>query len=234
MVGALLAAAPTMPGLLSKETFASTLYRCVNMVTDGSILAFARFLQMPAQTVWEWLHGKKIPQLGTLVKIAMLLRIPLPNLLMGEIAEINKPSTAREQVQEERSRKQRRLEPLGVAENRQRKALEAVIQDAEDPPPSMREVAERLHYDLSRLYKSFPDLCQTISARYVNYRTEKHTERKQRSCEEARQAIHILHTQGRYPSKSRVSKLLTTSGSFWIPEVYQTWKETIQQLGWQQ
>lgn len=234
MLGALLAAAPSISGLLSKQTLASTLSRCVDTAANGNRAAFARFLQMSDPTVRDWLHGRRIPLLETLVKIATLLRIPLLNFLLGEIAEMNPPSAARERVEEKRPSKRQKREPVGVAENRQRKALEAVIQGNEDPPPSMREVAQRLQYGIARLYKSYPDLCQMISARYTNYRAEKRDERKQRLCEEVRQAIHILHAQGLYPSKNQVNQRLSTPGGFWLPEVYQIWKETIQQLGWRQ
>ena len=98
----------------------------------------------------------------------------------------------------------------------------------------MQEVASRLQYDYSRLTKDFPDLCHTISDRYAKYRAKQRVERQQRLCEEVRQAVHLVHTQGRYPSKRRVSKLLTAPASFWDPEVKRTWEEMIQQLGWRQ
>ena len=230
MVGSFLVAISQGSDAPKFRTFASTISACVDVMTEGSVSRLAHLLQTPAATVHQWLHGHKIPQLRTLVKIATLLGTSLLHLLVGEITEINKPSPRRQKISLERSRKQRR----GVAKNRQRKALEAVIRSAEYPPPSMREVARRLQYDLSRLYKSCPDLCQIISARFAKYRAEKRAERVQRLCEETRQAISLLHAQGRYPSKSQVSKRLSTPGSFWVPEVHQTWKETIQQLGWQQ
>lgn len=234
MVGALLAAISQGPYAPEFRAFASTISGCVDMVTEGSVSELAHLLQTPAATVRQWLHGRKIPQLRTLVKIATLLGTSVLHLLVGEIAQINKPSAGRQKISLEQSRKQRRVEPLGVAKNRQREALCAVIRSAQYPPPSMREVARRLQFDLSGLYKSCPDLCQIISARFANYRAEKRAERIQRLCEETRQAISLLHAQGRYPSQSQVSKRLSAPGSFWVPEVHQTWKEMIQQLGWQQ
>jgi AraC-like DNA-binding protein len=61
-----------------------------------------------------------------------------------------------------------------------RDALEQVLQSEEYPPPSMREVAQRLNYDQSHLRRHLPDLCRAISARYLAYQREQ----RQRRLEE--------------------------------------------------
>lgn len=233
-VGALLAATADFPTRLGKETLLSTISACVNKVATGKPSVFAHLLQIRPSTVWEWQHGRNVPQLGTLVKVSALLNIPLLNLLMADIAEIDVSPVVRRQSEDVLPVRPRKRQRRKATKKRLRATLEAVIQNAEDPPPSMREVAERLHYSSSYLAKLFPDLCRTISARHARYRTEKRVERQRRLCEEVRQAIHLLHAQGHYPSKRQVSKLLATPGSFWTPEVYQTWKEMVQQLGWRQ
>ena len=165
------------------------------------------------------------------MKVAAFLNTSLFDLLVGQVdtSSISPTTWQAGDVLPNRSRKQRKRK---TTKQRLREALEAVICSPEDPPAGLPEVAERLKYDYRRLRKDFPDLCQAISSHYANYRAKQRVERLQRLCEEVCQAIHLLHIQGCYPSKRQVSKLLTTSGSFWEPEVYQIWEETLQELGW--
>ena len=234
MVGALLAATCNISVKYLKETFALTISACVDKVATGNITVFANLLQVRTSTVWQWQHGQDIPQLEMLVKVAAFLDISLVDLLMGQMKASTLSPAMRQDgdVPPDRSRKQRRWKR--GTRKRLREALEAVMQTPEDPPSSMPEVASRLGYDYRQLRKEFPDLCQSISSQYASYRAKQRVERQQRLCEEVRQAIQTLHAQDCYPSKRQVSKLLTTPGIFWEPEVYRTWKEMIQQLGWRQ
>jgi len=111
-------------------------------------------------------------------------------------------------------------------------ALEEVLQRQDDPPPSMREVADNLGYDHSHLLKRLPDLCRAISARYLAYQAQKRQERVQREYDEIRQAVLSLHEQGRYPSSRQVKYLLTRHGVLHNPEAYATWKSLVKELGW--
>ena len=124
-------------------------------------------------------------------------------------------------------RRIRRFDTKGL-----REALEAVLQHAEDPPPSMHEVALHLEYDPSHLYKHFPDLCQAISRRYQDYRKAMSEERFQRTCDEVREAVRRLHEQGRYPSNRQLSKVLPKPAILREPAVRAVWRETLRELGW--
>lgn len=233
MVGALLAATSHASARFLKGLFAWIISTCVDQLAEGKASVLAHQLQVESSTIQQWQRGRNVPQLETLVKVAAALNISLFDLLVGEVNALSISPTMEQArgISPTRSRKRRKPK---TPKQQQREALEAVIRNSEDPPPSMQEVASRLQYDYSRLTKDFPDLCHTISDRYARYRAKQRVERQQRLCEEVRQAVHLVHTQGRYPSKRQVSKLLTSPGSFWIPEVYRTWKESIQQLGWRQ
>lgn len=232
MVGTLLATTADKPGELRKETLISTISACVQTVANGKPSVFARLLHIQPSTIWEWQHARKVPQLGMLVKISALLEVPLFNLLTATNVEINVSANHRKRLETTPPAKSRKRRRRKATKKQLRSALEAVIQHPDDPPPSMREVAESLQYSASYLAKVFPDLCKTISAQYARYQAEKRVERQQRLCEEVRQAIQLLHTQGRYPSRRQVSKLLTGPGNFWEPEVYRTWQKALQELGW--
>lgn len=233
MVAALLAATCDPSQHYLKETFALTLLRSVNHVASGKISVFARGLQVQASTVWQWQHGPMAPQLEMLVKIAAFLNTSLFDLLTGQVkAEAVPPTTG--QVENGRLFGSREPHRRSAPKEGIREALEATIRHPEDPPASVPQVASRLGYIYSQLRKDFPDLCQLISTHYANYRTRQRIERRERLCEEVRQAILLLHSQGRYPSMRQLSKILSTPGCFWIPEVCQMWKEMVQQLGWRQ
>jgi hypothetical protein len=233
MVGALLATTSNAPVSFLKEPFASAISTYVDKVAAGNVTTFANLLQVRSSTVWQWRCGGTLPQLGTLVMVAATLNTSLFDLLMGEVSTITITLTMGQagDVTPKKSRKWRRSK---TTKRRAREALEAVIRHPEDSPASLPEVASRLKYDYQRLRKDFPDLCQAISAHYAHYRAKQRVERQQRLCEEVRQAVQSLHAQNCYPSRRQVSRLLANPGVFWNPEASQVWKETVQQLEWQQ
>ena len=95
---------------------------------------------------------------------------------------------------------------------RLRCALEGVLQEEENPPPSMREVAKRLQYDSSHMYKHFPELCRAIAARYRAHQKEQRRQRLQRICDEVKQTARTLQAQGLIPSERQVGKSLQPRG----------------------
>ena len=112
-----------------------------------------------------------------------------------------------------------------------KKALEAIIQRMEDPPPSMHEVARRLKYPRETLYERFPEYCRTIGQRYRKYRSEQRKKYVQGKCEEVRDAAYNLYAQGYFPKESDVKKMITTPGVFKMPEVQEEWKNILLNLG---
>jgi hypothetical protein len=111
--------------------------------------------------------------------------------------------------------------------------LEAELQSDHYPPPPMSQVAKKLGYDHSFLYKHLPDMCRAISDRSEKYRTEQCEEKKRLLIREVRQATLEIHSQGIYPSQSRVRNLLAKPGTIRIPEALATWHVTLKELGWE-
>jgi hypothetical protein len=106
------------------------------------------------------------------------------------------------------------------------------LQSKEDPPPSMREVARRLSYDQSHLYKHFPDLCHAISARYLAYQQEQRQSRLRRISGEIQQTLRTLHENGNSLSERQVGKMLIKRGVLKEGEVRQARKIALQDFGW--
>jgi hypothetical protein len=231
-VGELLAAAPSLAVKPYREAIALTVAAYVDGVVGGNASALARQLQMTRDTVQEWRQGQQIPQLGSLIQICSHFGTSPLCLLTGKAVEMaaNQKNTLKKNPTSDKPRRRSRLFDT---ESLQR-ALEGVLLDMEDCPPSMGEVARRLGYDQSHLYKHFPDLCRAISTRYLDYQAMRRMERLQRICDEVRQATLRLHEEGRYPSRWQVEKLLTKPSVFKDREVRAAWQNTLRELGWKQ
>ncbi len=114
----------------------------------------------------------------------------------------------------------------------QQKELEGIL--ARDGHPlSLEEVARRLGTSSSSLRKRFPELCATISARYMAFRKNGHEERIKRICDEVRRATLSVHSRGDYPSITRVGALLCSPARFRMPEARNAWREIMQELGYE-
>jgi hypothetical protein len=109
--------------------------------------------------------------------------------------------------------------------------LEAALRSTDEPPLSMADITRALGYDQANFRRYFPELCRAISRRYRDYLMEKRRERLQKLCEEVRQATLSLHAQGCYPGNRQVAKMLSKPTSFMEPEVQQTWRQTVRELG---
>jgi TniQ len=227
-VGELLATAPTLSAFPSRENVAAALTVYEQMTTSRN--AFARQLQVGWKSILEWKQGTKGLQLGSLLRVCSHLNVSPLHFLTNraeetrgtqqEIPSIISPSLLAKKTL-------RQFDSDGV-----RRALVEALQTSEEPPPSVRELGRRWGYDVSKLISHFPDLCRSISQRYVKYRTSKRAQRLQRKCNEIRQTMYDLHEQGYYPSQVRVQKFLSMSAAFKEHEARTTWRETMQELGW--
>ncbi len=95
----------------------------------------------------------------------------------------------------------------------------------------MAEVARRLDYTYSQLYKHFGPLCRAISARYVADRKERRAVQRQQIRDEIRQATSQLHGQGVYPSYDQVQARLSKPWSMRFPGMLAVWHEAVRELG---
>jgi hypothetical protein len=69
----------------------------------------------------------------------------------------------------------------------------------EVPPPSLREVVQRVGQTYANLRQHLPELSRVISARYRTYQELQSVRTRARLREEVRQAAIYLHQQGHYP-----------------------------------
>jgi hypothetical protein len=107
-----------------------------------------------------------------------------------------------------------------------------VLMSDEHPPPAMRQIAKRLGRHHATLVQHFPELCRAISSRYQAYGAARGLEKRQRLCDEVRQAVLAVDAQAVYPSAARVAKLLQVPGSIRHPDAQATWNAMLRELGW--
>lgn len=101
----------------------------------------------------------------------------------------------------------RRLQKMNLLRDMLRQALD------ECPPPSMNQVSKRIAERLgwrrcTVLYRSFPDLCHEIAARYIDYKKQENEESRVRLKEGIRYAVRTLHAQNIYPGRHPVRAFL--------------------------
>jgi AraC-like DNA-binding protein len=228
-VGDLIAAPPNTLLQPCREVITSFIREYVQKVAQGNISEASRLLQAERRTINTWLQGTSLFTLEIFIRMCFQLRTTPLELLTGNAIITPDIHQAPLHVPGKMKKPHRKFD-----EQRLQRALEKELQTVYDVPPSMREVAQRLRYDPSHLYSHFPELCQSISARYLNYQKEKKAERLRRLGDEVRQAVYAVHEQGRYPSSTQVKKLLQSHGIFKEVEVYAVWRETLRELGWKQ
>ncbi len=94
-----------------------------------------------------------------------------------------------------------------------RAVLQRLLESDEYPFPPLVEVAKRVNRSASYLRRRFPEYSKQISTNYYRDRKQKTYTRIQQRCEEMRQTVLSLHSQGLYPSFVRVSSVLPSPGS---------------------
>jgi transcriptional regulator with XRE-family HTH domain len=229
-VGELLAATPRLCAPPARSKFATAVTSYLNDTAEGCISVFARRLHVDRTNVQEWQQGVQIPQLGTLVQLCAYLETSPLRFLTGSTKEAapvrNSPLFCKPPSTETTRRRFRKPDMTWL-----RSSLEEIVDKKEEPPPSMREVGQRLAYDPSVLLKFFPDLCRTISTRHMDYLHKRSTQRLQKEADEVREAVYTLHEQGTYPSQRQVQKLLRNSATMKAIHARVAWYDAMRELG---
>lgn len=227
-LGELLSFMPTLSVSPQREWIATTIATHLDVVMQGKTSELARRLNMHVRSIRDWLRGSQLPHLGNLLRICFLFELTPLSLLTGTALSRTLPQTyAQKSVPGERTYMQMRH----FDTKRIQQALEEALQ--ETPPPSMREVAQRLTYDPSHIQKHFPDLCQAISRRYQTHRAAQKEARIQRLGDELRLVMRKLHEQGQYPSWTQIRKMLTKPGITRDPAIKDIRREMLKELGWE-
>jgi AraC-like DNA-binding protein len=151
-VGNLLASGPSLKGAPLGDRFRRLLSGYMDAVSGGTLLAFGKMTGTPRSALRGWISGKHRPQIGTFLRMCYHLRAPVTAFL--DNAQPPEVVHLRDDRAIQRSR----------CEERVRMALDQAL--AEEPPPSLTEVARRLNYTTpERLYEIDRGRCRKLSAK---------------------------------------------------------------------
>lgn len=141
-IGDLLAAAPNLKSSPLRQRLRINLSTCVDAATGGNLLAFAAITRTSRSALRYWVSGVHRPEIGALLRMCYAIGVPTIQLLRDPAFT----SFAILPLRDDRGIQLRRHgDEVRIAMDR---AL------TEDPPPSVSEVARRLHFARGeRLYQ---------------------------------------------------------------------------------
>lgn len=108
--------------------------------------------------------------------------------------------------------------------------LEQVLRENNLDPPSMEQIARDLQINRRTIFHYFPELCRAISAKYSKYRKATHRQAIEKSCQEVREAVKQLHSEGQYPSHNKIEKLISRPGLLRYEEMKKAFANAKQEL----
>lgn len=228
-VGELIASFPYLPVSPQKKDIVEAISTYITQVLDGNINTLACEIGVYTTTIRAWQKGKMLPMFELLLRMCYCFRTSPVRFLTEKpmFAHSEKLNSAIWDKTSTKLKKERRkINPEKI-----RQELETILKN-EEPPTPFRDIAKRLGYAESLLYRHCPELCHAISAKYLRYRKNRSMQKKQRLCEEVRLAAIKIHTQGQYPSSYRVGKLIRIPEFMLTPEAAVAWNNIVQELGW--
>ncbi|ACK65702.1 TetR family transcriptional regulator [Rippkaea orientalis PCC 8801] len=206
----------------SKKQISQIIQAIIHQSTKGNIAEFARWANMPKNTVWMWVKGKSLPQLSRLLALCYLCRVDLLDSIINEgnitnmiLHQKSIPSSVNER-------------PKIFKNTLNHAQIHAALSEAfqETHPRPMTQVAKRLGISNKVLRRHFPELCKKISQRYLIYKKQSRLERIQKVCIEVEKAVKQLQQQGIYPSEQRVALHIGQPGCFRDKEVREVLNRT--------
>ena len=229
-VGKLLVRNAALSAPPPRERVTKTLVACIQQVTNGKKTIFARRLGLNWEQFRAWTRGTAIPVFPELLQLCYRLgTTPLAFLTAEEVViDLNHIvySAEPEWLTRELRPPRKRLRPEML-----RQDLQAIITAQEAPPPTLREVAERLGHSVPALRRNCPDLCEAMVTRYTEYIQTQKQRRLEARAREIKEAVLSLQRAGVYPSQERVAALLARQAFFLDPEARAAWRRAMEELG---
>jgi len=220
-----LAFLPKSPVLPERNRIQQVIVYAVQYLAAGNFSAFTRALGMQLATVHTWYQGKKLPELTMLLQLCCRLGLSLHQVLFQEVETL--------QLQFNTSPL---LEPLAPKETILAdevaiyQALEKVLADNEQPPPTLGKIARQLGRAPQTLYRVHPTACRTIVARYKAYVQQQKEARLQKFYDEIERVAVQLHAQGEVLNQTSIALHLSQPGVRRDPRVRKFEEEILRKL----
>lgn len=211
-LGELIASSSKSSILTQKVNSREAVQKIVDITHQGNIAAFARAFKLPKNTVWMWYKGKSIPNLKHILNICYCLDISLLNFVTLEETAFQSLKINPQKLCNKIRIK--RASPRNFDSREIELSLQTILTSQQNPPPTMKEVAEKLGFDRRIISDHYPELCKAISARYFYYQRLIRAQKIEDCCQQVREAVIFLVKRGEYPSEARVSDLISQPGYF--------------------
>ncbi|MCI0413573.1 TniQ family protein [bacterium] len=165
-IGNLLAVTPAGSNLSTRDAFMASIEIAVKWA--GSLTALASLSGFDPQTIRAWRTARLLPRLSAVCKLAWALHSPLFEFLTGcwepkaKFLGYRPPNDKKKGnlLASDRMKKSRR-KPAQI-----KKLLEKALKEV--PVPSLSEVAKRIKYEKSSLYKRHNSLARSIAKAHKN------------------------------------------------------------------
>jgi AraC-like DNA-binding protein len=157
-MGLLIAAAPSQRTDPPRDRIRQFIPTCIQQTTGGNMTTFAEILGIDRFLVYAWIR-KHLPPTDHLLKICHRFGVSFFDL-------VTKGDVAPELELNEQLRMLTHNRSTSVCRSTDLTRLGLLVAIEEDPPPTLKQVADRLGYKLPRsLYIRFPDLTKRLTAR---------------------------------------------------------------------
>lgn len=224
-LGAVVAHLSSAQGYPRRERIRLAVNHAVERLADGNIAAFARPLDLSRNTVENWCQGKRIPEMDMLLRLCYRLNLFLDDMLFQE-AEVLQPHL-QDPIPEACFQPRKRT---AIDKERIFSLLEQVMSSAEDPPPSLQEVGQRLGYQPTSLYKINRTACHNIAERHTAYRRQLREERLQGYREEIRQIALLLQAEKVALTQRHIARYLAQPSILRDPRVRALLREVCREV----
>lgn len=213
-LGAVVAHLPSALGSPRRERIRLVVNHAAERLTGGNIATFARLLDLPRNTVENWCQGKCIPEMDMLLQLCYRLKCSVDEVLFQE-AETLQPHL-QDPTPEARFQSRKRT---AIDKERIFRLLEEAAESAEDPPPSLQEVGQRLGYQPTTLYKINRPACHVIAERFTAYRCQLREKRLQGYREEIKQIALLLQAERVALTRKHIARYLAQPAILRDPNV---------------
>ncbi|MCU5702542.1 TniQ family protein [Bacillus cereus] len=178
-----------------KEFISNALLQLINRYTNGNLAEFARLINIPKVTLWDWVYGDRLPSLGKILDICFKINTPLMDLLNGTF-QLNL-NTNVEQKRADKTLIRRKINKL---------ELKGRLEDflLKKPELSLLRVSKILGYDRKVLASNCPEICRLIVKQHKEYCIQQKNNRDSELIKNIDEAVYQLREDEVYPSRRKV------------------------------
>ncbi|WP_242213850.1 TniQ family protein [Bacillus cereus group sp. BfR-BA-01383] len=202
-----------------KESISNALLQLINGYTNGNLAEFARLINIPKVTLWDWVYGGRLPSLGKVLDICFNSNVSLTQLLNGD-SKFNLKFNGKVEPKREKNLIRRKINK----EELQRK-LEIFL--SQKPSISLSKASKILGYDRKVLMSKFPEICHLIVNRHKEYCIQQQHNRNVELLRDIDKAINYLQENEVYPSRREVEKFLNKPGLLHERRIREEWLKKI-------